>query len=394
MLCALGTCREEAWKNMVEGRCGIDTLTLFDPTGYRSPLVAEIPDYRPRERFTPRQCRRMSRSDQVAVLATAEALDDSQLLQSGIDPLRVGVVLGSGTADLLRNEEYYGELLERGIDRAPLSKIFNHFASTPIDVVGSHFGMGGLSACMVSACSSGTVAIGYAGDLIQGGRLDAAVCGASDVLCRLTLSGFNALRLVSLEPCRPFDIKRDGLNIGEAGAVLVLEDMERAMRRGAKIYAELAGSAAGCEAYHPPAPEPDGRTLTKVMLAALDAARTTPDAVDHINSHGTATPHNDRAEARAILSAFGERGRKIPVNSIKSMVGHCLGAAGAIEAAALALTIYHGLIPPTVNHEEKDPECDIHVVSAASREVPVSCGVSNSLAFGGNDAALVMKRVG
>jgi 3-oxoacyl-[acyl-carrier-protein] synthase II len=209
----------------------------------------------------------------------------------------------------------------------------------------------------------------------------------------LTLSGFNALRLVDTEPCRPFDVKRQGMSIGEAGAVLVLEDLERARARGAAIYAELAGYGSVCEAYHATSPEPEGLAVAATIRAAVADAGLSAAAVDHVNAHGTGTVHNDRAEARALHHVFGGRAGAIPVNSIKSMAGHCLGAAGALEAAAVALTIARGVIPPTANHLQTDPDCALDIVFNAARHVDVSCAVSTSLAFGGNDAALVMRRV-
>jgi 3-oxoacyl-[acyl-carrier-protein] synthase II len=392
MICSLGTTREEVWNGLVEGRCGIGPLSLFESEGYRSCLVAEIPDYGASRRFTALERRRLSRSDQVAIVAANEALEDSGLLDSSIDRTRVGLFFGSGTGDMLRNERYFADVLTRGIDRARPSQAFNHFTSTPADAVAERHGLEGMKACLLSACSSTTAAIGYAADTILGGRHVAALCGGSDVLCRLTLSGFNALRLVAPEPCRPFDVNRNGLNLGEAGAVLVLEDLDRARRRGAHIYAELAGYGLACEAYHPTAPEPTGGAFAAMVERALDAARIDRGAVDHVNSHGTATVQNDRAEAAGIGRVFGDRSRAIPINSIKSMVGHCLGAAGAIEAAALALSISRNVVPPTVHHDRTDPECPLDIVANEAREARIQCGVSISLAFGGNDATLVMRR--
>lgn len=392
-ICALGR-GHRVWHGLVEGHCGIGDISLFDTTGYRSGLAAEIPvDCLQRFDFTTLERRRLSRSDQVAVVAAKDALDDSGVLDSGIDPRRIGVVLGSGTADLLRNEEYVAELQTRGISRAKPSKVFNHFSSTPVDAIGARFGFGGIRACSVSACSSSTVAIGYAADAVLQGLIDVAVCGGSDVLCRLTLSGFNALRLVDTQPCRPFDLGRNGINIGEAGGVLILEDMDRAMKRSARIYAELAGYGLTCEAYHPTAPEPEGRAVAATLGAALRSANVDASEVDHVNAHGTGTQQNDRAEARGLHQVFGERARRIPVTSIKSMIGHCLGAAGGIEAVALTLTIARAVVPPTIHHERTDPSCDLDIVANTAREVRVRCGISISLAFGGNNAALVMRAI-
>ena len=375
------------------GRCGIADVTLFDATGYRSQKAAEIPAYGQDAAFSKKAWERLSRSDQIAVIASREALVDSGILDATTPADRMGVILGSGTADLMRNEEWFADTRRRGIRRAPLSKIAGHFANTPSDVVASCFGFEGLKSSVLSACSSGTVAIGYAADAIAWGQLDVALAGASDVLCRLTFSGFNALRVVDKEACRPFCRTRQGMNLGEAAAVLVLEDLEQARRRGASIYAEVAGYGVRCEAYHPTAPEPEGKAVAALIEDALRAARISASAVDHVNAHGTATPQNDQAEARGMRLAFGERAASIPVTSIKSMVGHCLAAAGAIEAAALALSIARGVVPPTVNFREPDPECSVDLVANEARRVSISCGVSTSLAFGGNDAALVLTAV-
>ncbi len=393
LMSALGRGRDEVWRGLVAGRCGIGDVGLFDPAGYRSPRAAEMPAYDRDPAVPDKLWRRLSRSDHTALIAASEALADAGLLDSRLDRARVAVVLGSGTGDMLRNEAWFAETRQRGLRRARPSGIFDHFPSTPADLLASHFGFGGLKTSVLSACSSSTVAIGYAGDAIRWGQADAAVAGASDVLCRLTFSGFNALRLVDAEPCRPFCRTRKGMNLGEAAAMLVLEDMASAKRRGARIYAELAGYGIRCEAFHPTSPEPEGKAVAALLHDALRAAGVRAGEVDHINAHGTATPHNDSAEARAIRLVFGDRASRLPVTSIKAMVGHCLAAAGAIEAAALALTIAHGVVPPTIHHREADPECDIDLVTNGAREVAVSCGVSTSLAFGGNDAALVLRRV-
>ena len=392
LMSALGTTREAVWHGLVSGRCGIAAVTQFDTTGYRSQLAAEIPAYTRDAAYSEKAWRRLSRSDQVAIIASREALDDAGLLEGDVDRERIGVLLGSGTANLMRNEEWFAEMRRVGVRRASPAKIFNHFPSTPSDTVAATFGLEGLKASVLSACSSGTVAVGYGADAIRWGQIDAALAGASDVLCRLTFSGFNALRLVDTEPCRPFCRTRKGMNLGESAAILVLEDLSHARRRAARIYAEIAGYGVRCEAYHPTAPEPEGHAVADLVHDALRAARMPPDAVDHVNAHGTATPQNDRAEARGMRLVFGERVRRIPVTSIKSMVGHCLAAAGAIEAAAVAMSIAHGVVPPTVNYREDDPECDVDVVANEARNVAVTCGVSTSLAFGGNNGALVIRR--
>jgi 3-oxoacyl-[acyl-carrier-protein] synthase II len=392
MISAIGANRETVWRNLVSGVCGIRKLTLFESEGYRSQLAAQIANCDPDGTFTPLERRRLSRSDQVAVLAAAEAMKDAGVDGGSLDPERVGVMLGAGTSDLLRNETYLAQVRGKGFSRAAPSLILNFFSNTPVDVIGTRFGFLGPRQCVVAACSSSTIAIGQAIDAIRTGAIDAAIAGGADVLCRLTFSGFNALRLMDTQPCRPFDAGRGGMSIGEAAAMLVLEDMGRARARGAAIYAELAGHSATCEAYHPTSPEPDGHAVAATIHAALNDARVPADAVDHVNAHATGTVHNDRAEARAFYRVFGDRARSIPINGIKSMIGHCLGAGGAIEAATLALTIARGVIPPTINHRETDPDCPLDVVPNVARSVDVRCGVSTSLAFGGNDAALVMRK--
>jgi 3-oxoacyl-[acyl-carrier-protein] synthase II len=354
-------------------------------------MVAEVQDD-PAAQFSPRERRRYSRADQFSVLAAAEALADAGLLDRDVPRSSIGVFFGVGANDMLRNEIYYAEF--RGITprRARPSGIINYLNAASADVVARHFGLTGPRVCLNAACASSAMAIGYAADMIRSGRVTSALCGGGDALCRAALAGFNALRAVDTDPCRPFDASRAGMNLGEGAGVLVLEDLKQARTRGAHVYAELAGWAAYTEAYHVTAPEPDGRAVAALLSAALASSVVSPDEVDHINSHGTGTVPNDKAEAKGIRHVFGDRTADIPVTSVKSMVGHCLGAAGAVEAVTLALTIDRGVIPPTIHHTETDQECRVHVVANTARHAPVRCAISTSLAFGGNDAALVMRR--
>ncbi|HMF96558.1 MAG TPA: beta-ketoacyl-[acyl-carrier-protein] synthase family protein [Vicinamibacterales bacterium] len=393
LVTALGATREHSWRRMLAGDCGIRPTTLFDTDGYRSRVAGEVDIDAVDDGATPLQRRRRSRSDRIGVRAASEALDDSGLLDAAVDRSRIGVFLGAGTADLLRNEEFFRTWITRGLSRTRRSDLWNHFPSTPVDVIAGQFGFEGPRACVAAACASSTIAIGRAVEAIRAGRADAAIAGGTDALARLTYSGFNLLRLMDASPCRPFDRSRAGMNIGEGAGMLVLEDFERACARGATIYAELAGHSLACEAFHPTAPEPEGRPIAAVVALALEDARIDPDEVDHINAHGTATPQNDAAESRGFRRVFGDRAARIPVTSIKSMIGHCLGAAGAVEAAALALTVARGAIPPTINHAETDADCAVDIVANQAREQRVTCAVSTSLGFGGNDSAIVMRRV-
>lgn len=393
LVTALGTTREESWRRMLNGECGIRATTIFDTEGYRSRVAAQV-DVEPLDAgSTALERRRQSRSDRIGVHAATEALADAGLLDGATDRSRVGVFLGAGTADLLRNEDFYRAWITSGLGRTRRSDVWNHFASTPVDVIAARFGLEGPRGCIVAACSSSTIAIGRAVEAIRSGRADAALAGGTDALSRLTFTGFNLLRLMDVAPCRPFDRSRAGMNIGEGAGVLVLENLETARRRGARIYAELAGHGLTCEAFHPTAPEPEGKPIAAVVNLALRDAGIHPDEVDHINAHGTATPQNDAAEARGFRRVFGERVRDIPVTSLKSMIGHCLGAAGAVEAAAMVLTVSRGAIPPTINHAETDAECAVDVVANQARERRVRCAVSTSLGFGGNDSAIVVRAV-
>ena len=391
LVTALGATREESWRRMVAGECGVRPVTVFGTEGYRSRVAAEVDISAVDTGLTDLRHRRHSRGDRIGLLAAAEALDDAGLMDGTVDRTRVGIFLGAGTGDLLRNEDFLHTWIESGIERSKPSDVWNHFLSTPVDAIASRFGFEGPRACVVAACSSGTIAIGRGVEAIRSGRADVVLAGATDALARLTFTGFNLLRLMDSDPCRPFDRGRAGMNIGEGAGVLVLETLEHARRRGARVHAELAGHSLACEAFHPTAPEPEGRTIATVISLALADAETNADEVDHVNAHGTATPQNDAAEARGLHRVFGDRAAQVPVTGIKSMVGHCLGASGAVEAAVLALTIARGVIPPTIHHEETDPDCRIDIVANQARETPVRCGVSTSLGFGGNDSAIVMR---
>jgi 3-oxoacyl-[acyl-carrier-protein] synthase II len=393
LVTALGASREETWRGMLAGQCGIRPVTVVDAEGYRSRIAAEV-DMSPIDSaMTPLERRRRSRGDRIAVHAAGEAVRDAGLFDRRIDPPRIGVFLGAGTGDLLRNEEFYRVWITAGFDRARPSHAWNHFLSTPVDAIADQFGFEGPRACVVAACSSSTIAIGRAVEAIRAGRADVALAGGADALARLTFSGFNQLRLMDPHPCRPFDRGRAGMNIGEGAGILVLEELGSARRRGARIYAELAGHGVGCEAFHPTAPEPHGRPVAAVISQALADAGVSPDEVEHINAHGTATPQNDAAEAKGFGRVFGDRASRVPVTSIKSMVGHCLGASGGVEAAVLALTLDRGVIPPTIHHDETDTECPVDVVANEARERRIRCAVSMSLGFGGNDSAVVMRGI-
>ncbi|HLN80659.1 MAG TPA: beta-ketoacyl-[acyl-carrier-protein] synthase family protein, partial [Thermoanaerobaculia bacterium] len=290
----------------------------------------------------------------------------------------------------LDSEEVYEKWL-RGRKGRP-SRVLNHLPDAITDRVAQRFGLEGIKSTITTACSSAANAMGYASDVIAAGLADAVVTGGSDVLARLTYGGFNSLRSVDPDPCRPFDRERRGLSIGEAAGILVFEEEEHARRRGATILADFLGYGVTSDAFHMTAPDPSGTAGGRTIRAALEEARVDAADVDYVNAHGTATPQNDSAETAALKSALGDRAKEIPVSSIKSMIGHCLCASGAIEAIATVMTVREGRIPPTIHYENPDPACDLDYVPNEAREHPVSIALSNSFAFGGNSSVVVIGR--
>jgi 3-oxoacyl-[acyl-carrier-protein] synthase II len=391
---ALGATAAETWEGLVAGRCGIRPVTLFETDGLMAHNAAEIREV-PRPKRLDRSLRkRASRADLIAVAASEEALADAAIAPGDLDPAAAGVVLGAGAGGLFETEGYYLDRLARGPRRARVSRAWGFSAATTTDLLGAHLGFEGFSTTVMTACSSSTIAIGLAADAIRSGDCDVVVAGGADALSRLTYTGFCSLRAVDPERCRPFDRNRRGMSLGESSGILILEDMERARRRGARIRAEFLGYGAACDAHHVTAPDPSGDGAARTMSAALLDAGLSADGIDYVSAHGTGTQFNDEAETRAIHRVFGARAKDVAVSSIKSMVGHCLGAAGAIEAVALVLTVEKGVVPPTVGLREPDPRCDLDYVPREARVMPVRAALSNSFAFGGNNGAIVIGRVG
>jgi 3-oxoacyl-[acyl-carrier-protein] synthase II len=386
---ALGPTLAQTWKGLLAGACGIRPLSLFDASSYRTQTAAEAGEI-PDGFLTPAERRRMSRADRMGVAAAREALAASGLDLSREDPTRLGVILGGGTSGLIDSEAFF-ELYLRGRKARP-SKVLNHLPDSITDRVAQRFGLEGIKSTITTACSSSANAMGYAFDAIAAGLADVVVTGGSDVLARLTYGGFNSLRSVDPDPCRPFDRERKGLSIGEAAGILVLEEEGRARRRGAPVIAEFRGYGVTSDAYHMTAPDPSGSAGGRTIAAALENAGLNAGDVDYVNAHGTATPQNDSAETAALKAALGERAHRIPISSIKSMIGHCLCASGAIEAVATALTVRDGKVPPTIHYEYPDPACDLDYVPNAARDHDVRVALSNSFAFGGNSSVVVLAR--
>jgi 3-oxoacyl-[acyl-carrier-protein] synthase II len=386
---AIGSTLEQTWASLLSGACGIRPLSLFDPSAYRTQTAAEVPEI-PDGFLTAAERRRMSRADRMGVAAAREAIANAGLDFSREDPTRLGVILGGGTSGLIDSEAFF-ELYLRGKKARP-SKVLNHLPDSITDRVAQRFGLEGIKSTITTACSSSANAMGYAFDAIAAGLADVVVTGGSDVLARLTYGGFNALRSVDPDPCRPFDRERKGLSIGEAAGIMVFEEAGHARRRGAPVVAEFRGYGVTSDAYHMTAPDPSGTAGGRTIAAALDNAGINPSEVDYVNAHGTATPQNDSAETAAIKAALGDRARRIPISSIKSMIGHCLCASGAIEAVATALTVRDGKVPPTIHYENPDPACDLDYVPNAARDHDVRVALSNSFAFGGNSSVVVLAR--
>jgi 3-oxoacyl-[acyl-carrier-protein] synthase II len=385
---SIGENVEEFTQSLRNGRTGIGAITLFDTSKYPCKIGAEIRDYRAEKFYEKKELKRLSRTDQFALVASEEAVK-----ASGIDfypSEEVGVCLGAGAGGMLEAETYHREVLLKGKSKPSL--LWPFIPSHSTDRVAERFGFSGPKFTITTACSSSATALGYGADLIRSGRSKAVLCGGSDALSELTFGGFNSLKAMDPSPCKPFDRRRAGMSLGEGAGILILEDLDEALKRGAEIYVEFLGYGIGGEAYHITAPEPTGRREARIMREAIEESGISFAEVDYINAHGTGTPLNDKVETLSIKSVFGDRAYSIPISSIKSMVGHCLGAGGAIEAIASILSIVHQFIPPTLNHQEGDEDCDLNYVPGKSREMELKVVLSSSFAFGGNCTTLVFRK--
>jgi len=388
VFCSIGRNVEDFSQSLKEGQTGIGPITIFDTSKYPCKIGAEIRDYQPEQFFRKKDLKRLSRADQFALIASEEAMKGSEIHSYSSE--EVGVCLGAGAGGMFEAETYHREVLLKGKSRPSL--LWPFIPSYTTDRVAERFTFSGPKFTVTTACSSSATAIGYGADLIRSGKSKAVLCGGSESLSELTFGGFNSLKAMDPSPCKPFDRKRAGMSLGEGAGIIILEDLDEAMKRGAKIYAEFLGYGIGGEAYHITAPEPTGMREARIMKEAMEEGEIVHSDVDYINTHGTGTPLNDKVETISIKSVFGKRAYSIPVSSIKSMVGHCLGAAGAIEAVASILSMVYSFIPPTVNHKERDEDCDLDYVPGKSREMEVKVVLSNSFAFGGNCTTLVFKR--
>ncbi len=395
----VGNTREEFWKSLINGKSGIGTITKFDASGYAVRIAGEVKDFDPGDILSPKERRRTDLFTQYALTAAHEALSDAGIEVEKINRDRVGVIVASGIGGTITWEAQHRKLLEQGPDRVSPLFIPMMIINTASGMIAIRYRFRGPNFAVVSACASSGHAIGEAMRKIQYGEADVMITGGTEAsITPLSVAGFSVMKALSTrndEPeraSRPFDRERDGFVMGEGCAIIVLEELEHAKRRGAKIYAELAGYGASDDAYHITAPDESGEGPALSMIRAIEDAGRKPEDVDYINAHGTSTPLNDKIETLAIKKVFGERAKDIPVSSIKSMVGHLLGAASAIELAATALTIRDGIIPPTINYENPDPECDLDYVPNEARKKEVKFALSNSFGFGGHNVTLALAK--
>lgn len=388
VFCSIGKNIKEYYQSLKEGRTGIGPMSLFDTSKYPCKIGAEIKGYSPNKFFGKKELKKISRTDQFALIASEEAVKASEIHSYPSED--VGVCLGAGAGGMFEAETYHREVLVKGKSKPSL--IWPFIPSFTTDRIAERFGFSGPKFTITTACSSSATAVGYGADLIRSGKCKVVLCGGSEALSELTFGGFNSLKAMDPFPCKPFDRKRAGMSLGEGAGILILEDFDEALKRGVEIYAEFLGYGIGGEAYHITAPEPTGMGEARIMREALEEARIAPSEVDYINAHGTGTPLNDKVETLSIKNVFKERAYSIPVSSTKSMVGHCLGSAGAIEAIASILSMVHRFIPPTVNHQEGDKDCDLDYIPEKSREMGVEIVLSNSFAFGGNCTTLVFRK--
>lgn len=387
------------WKNVVEGRSGVGQITLFDASDLETRIAAEVKDFDAVALFGVKAARRMDRYTQFALAAAQEAVSDAGLAFGPGDNERVAVIVGTGIGGMATLVEQVHLLDQTGPRRVSPFFIPMVLSDSAAGQVAIAFGIRGPNMAVISACASGAHCIGEAAEMIRHGRVDKAICGAAEAsILRLAIAAFNVIGAVSRrneEPtraCRPFDANRDGFVMGEGAGIVVLERLEDALARGARIYAEVIGYGCSADAYHITAPLEDGAGAAIAMRMALTSASLAPADVDYINAHGTSTLLNDRAETIAIKAVFGEHAYRLAVSSTKSTTGHLLGASGAVEAIITAKALQEGIIPPTINYETPDPECDLDYVPNNARQASLRVAISNSFGFGGHNASLALRR--
>jgi 3-oxoacyl-[acyl-carrier-protein] synthase II len=388
-----------AWKNVCEGKSGIGPLTRFDTNGFETKIAGEVKNFNPELYIDKKEIKKMDLFIQYSLAATKEALEDAQLTITAENSERTGVIVGTGLGGLPSIERYHKILLEKGPGRISPFFIPMLIANLASGQIAIQSGAKGPNTCIVTACATGGHCIGDAFRAIVYGDAEAMIAGGTEAnITPLTIGGFNAMKAISTrndEPakaCRPFEKNRDGFVVAEGAGILILEELQFALKRKAKIHGELIGYGYTGDAYHITAPSPDGDGAIRCMKMAMKDAGLKPEDVDYINAHGTSTPLNDLTETLAIKAVFGDHAKKIPISATKSMTGHLLGAAGSTEAIFTILAILDGIMPPTINYEEPDPQCDLDYVPNVARRKPIKVAMSNAFGFGGTNATLVFKK--
>jgi len=387
------------WKNVCEGKSGIGPLTRFDTNGFETKIAGEVKNFNPELYIDKKEIKKMDLFIQYSLAAAKEALEDSQLVITAETSERIGVIVGTGLGGLPSIERYHKILLEKGPGRISPFFIPMLIANLASGHIAIQFGAKGPNTCVVTACATGGHCIGDAFRAIVYGDAEAMISGGTEAnITPLTIGGFNAMKALSTrndEPekaCRPFEKNRDGFVVAEGAGILILEELQFALKRKAKIYGELTGYGYTGDAYHITAPSPDGDGAVRCMKMAIKDAGLKPEDVDYMNAHGTSTPLNDLTETVAIKKVFGDHAKKVPISATKSMTGHLLGAAGSTEAIFTILAIRDGIMPPTINYEEPDPQCDLDYVPNVARRKPIKVAMSNAFGFGGTNATLIFKK--
>jgi 3-oxoacyl-[acyl-carrier-protein] synthase II len=399
LLSPLGVGTDVNWRALMAGRSGIGRITHFDPSAFASQIAGEVKGFDPLQFVEKKDVKKMDVFIQFAIAASQFAMDDSQLQVSDANAPRVGVYIASGIGGFTSIEREHKALMEGGPRRISPFFIPSAIINLAAGQVSIRFGAKGPNSATCTACSASAHAVGDAFEIIRRGDADAMIAGGSEAaITPMGVGGFAAMRALSTrnddpgKACRPFDSERDGFIIGEGSGVIVLEERDLALQRGARVYAELVGYGMSADAFHITAPTEDGSGAVRVMEAALKKAGVSPSQVDYVNAHGTSTPHNDRIETLAIRKLFGDHADKMAISSTKSMTGHLLGAAGGLEAGITALAVHHQVVPPTINLDYPDPDCDLDYVPWKCRPVKIDYALSNSFGFGGTNAALLFKR--
>ncbi|MBE7383360.1 MAG: beta-ketoacyl-ACP synthase II [Leptolyngbya sp. SIO1E4] len=395
----LGNDLESYWQGLIEGRSGIGPITHFDAAKHVTRIAAEVKGFDPHDYMDRKDAKRMDRFAQFAVATSQQALADARLDITALNAEQVGVMIGTGVGGLKVMEEQQAVYLSRGPSRCSPFMVPMMIANMAAGLTAIHTGAKGPNSCPVTACAAGSNAIGDAFRLVQQGYVQAMICGGTEAaVTPLSVAGFASARALSTRnddpqsASRPFDRDRDGFVIGEGCGILILESLEHALSRGARIYAEIIGYGMTCDAYHMTAPVPGGEGAARCIQLALKDAEMVPDQVSYINAHGTSTPANDPTETQAIKTALGKAVNKIAISSTKSMTGHLLGGSGGIEGVATAMAVTNDCAPPTINLVNPDPECDLDYVPNQHRRMPIDVALSNSFGFGGHNVTLVFKK--